>query len=204
MIKCAAGSIETIFYYCHLFGGALSGFFPKTTMDLLHIIKARRSVRRFQQAPFAEELLNQVLEAGQYAPSAGNVQPWRFFVVRNGEKLQQLADAALGQTWILSAPLVIVVCADLARSQTSYGRRGSELYALQDSAAAIQNMLLTVTSVGLAACWVGAFREELAARVVGVDGKNMRPVALIPIGYAAEPAAAPQKRPLEEIVEYMD
>ncbi|MEW5919791.1 MAG: nitroreductase family protein [Bacillota bacterium] len=173
-------------------------------MDILSLIKARRSVRRFQTIPFPEELLTRMLEAGQAAPTAGNVQPWQFFVVRNREKQAQLADAALGQTWILSAPVIIVVCADLARSRSSYGRRGSELYAIQDSAAAIQNILLTATALGIASCWVGAFREELAAQLIGVDGQNMRPVALIPLGYAAEPTAAPPKRALGEIVEYID
>ncbi len=161
-------------------------------------------MRRFKKDPFPPELLTQLLEAGQAAPSAGNVQPWKFFVVRNRGKQVQLSDAALGQTWILSAPVIIVVCANLARCRSSYGQRGGELYALQDTAAAIQNILLTATANGLAGCWVGAFREELAAQVIGVDQKIMRPVALLPIGYHGETAAAPQKLPLDEIVEYLD
>ncbi len=173
-------------------------------METLSVIKSRRSVRRFQKTPFPEELLVKILEAGQAAPSAGNVQPWRFFVVRNREKKLRLADAALGQSWLLNAPVIIAVCADLDRSQRSYGRRGSELYALQDTAAAIQNMLLAVTSLGLAACWIGAFREDLVAPLLGVDGKKMRPVALIPIGYAAEAATAPPKFKLDDVVEYVD
>jgi nitroreductase len=173
-------------------------------MDVLSLIKNRRSVRRFKKDPFPVELVNQLLEAGQAAPSAGNVQPWKFFVVRNREKQMQLSDAALGQAWILSAPVIIVVCADLARSRSSYGQRGGELYALQDTAAAIQNILLTSTAAGLASCWVGAFREDLAAQVIGVDRQSMRPVALIPIGYPDATATAPQKRALSEIVKYLD
>ncbi len=185
-------------------GGAGLELCFQIKMDVLSLIKTRRSVRLFKKDPFPPELLTQLLEAGQAAPSAGNVQPWKFFVVRNREKQVQLSDAALGQTWILSAPVIVVVCADLARSRSSYGQRGGELYALQDTAAAIQNMLLTVTANGLAGCWVGAFREELAAQVMGVDRQSMRPVALIPIGYPAETATAPHKRTLNEIVEYLD
>ena len=174
------------------------------TMDILDLIKKRRCVRHFKEEPFPPALLTRLLEAGQAAPTAGNVQPWRFYVVRNREKQERLCDAALGQMWIRSAPVVIVVCADLDRSRISYGRRGGELYALQDTAAAIQNILLTATAAGLAACWVGAFREELAAQIIGVDQQKMRPVALIPIGYAAETPGAPAKRPLDETVEYLD
>ena len=161
-------------------------------------------MRQFKQDPFPTEILAKLLEAGQTAPTAGNIQPWKFFVVRNREKQAKLSDAALGQTWILSAPIIIVVCADLKRSSSSYGQRGKELYALQDTAAAIQNILLTATANGLAGCWVGAFREELAAQVLGVDHKSMRPVALLPIGYPAKTTTAPQKRTLDEIVEYLD
>jgi len=173
-------------------------------MDILDLIKKRRSVRRFKNDPFPPALLTRLLEAGQAAPSAGNVQPWRFYVVRNREKQEQLCDAALGQMWIRSAPIVIVVCADLERSRIPYGRRGAELYALQDTAAAIQNILLTATAAGLATCWVGAFREEPVAQIVGVDPQKMRPVAIIPIGYAAETPDTPAKRPLHETVEYID
>lgn len=173
-------------------------------MDVFSAIKGRRSVRQFKKEPFPGELLTKLLEAGQTAPTAGNIQPWKFFVVRNREKQVKLSDAALGQSWILSAPIIIVVCADLKRSGSSYGQRGRELYALQDTAAAIQNILLTATAYGLAGCWVGAFREELAAQVVGVDQLSMRPVALLPIGYPEETTTAPQKRTLEEIVEYLD
>ena len=173
-------------------------------MDVFNSIMARRSVRRFKKDPFPSELLTKLLEAGQAAPTAGNVQPWKFYVVRNREKQVQLSDAALGQTWVLSAPVIIVVCADLSRSRSSYGQRGGELYALQDTAAAIQNILLVATASGLATCWVGAFREDLAAQVIGVDQKSMRPVALIPIGYPAETVPAPLNRGLDEIVVYLD
>ena len=181
-----------------------AGDLVQPAMDILDLIKKRRSVRRFKDDPFPPALLTRLLEAGQAAPTAGNVQPWRFYIVRNREMKEQLCDAALGQMWIRDAPVVIVVCADLERSRISYGRRGSELYALQDTAAAIQNILLTAAAAGLAACWVGAFREEPAAQIIGVDQQKMRPVALIPIGYAAETPDTPVKRPLFETVEYLD
>lgn len=173
-------------------------------MEVFEAIKRRRSIRRFKEEPFPEDLLKKLLDAARMAPSAGNVQPWKFFVVRNKDIQAKLADAALGQTWMLSAPVMIVVCADLDRAKASYGRRGSELYALQDTAAAIQNILLGATGAGLASCWVGAFREEMAANILGIDYDVLRPVAIIPLGYPAESSRVPPKRGLDEITQYID
>lgn len=178
-------------------------WFP-VQMDVLTSIKTRRSVRGFEKDPIPEETLQKLLEAGHAAPTAGNVQPWRFFVVHNRDIQQMLVDAALGQTWMLTAPVILVVCADLERCRRSYGQRGEELYALQDTAAAIQNILLTATAAGLATCWVGAFREEPAAEVLQLDRQKVRPLALIPVGYPKDTTTAPPKLALEEVVEYRD
>ena len=97
-------------------------------------------------------------------------------------------------------PVIIVVCAELARSAASYGQRGYTLYALQDTAAAIENILLCAVEKGLGCCWVGAFREEVVAQVLGLDTKINRPVAMIPIGYPAEEALVPVKRPLNDLI----
>jgi nitroreductase len=173
-------------------------------MDVFTAIKTRQSIRSFRAEPFPEETLKKLLDAARYAPSAGNVQPWKFFVVRNKDIQAKLADAALGQEWMVLAPVIVVVCADLTRATTFYGRRGSELYALQDTAAAIQNMILSAVEAGLACCWVGAFREEIAARILNINPQVLRPVAMIPLGYPAESPARTPKRPLEEIIEYID
>jgi len=94
-----------------------------------------------------------------------------------------------------------VVCANQTLSARGYGVRGINLYCLQDTAAAIQNMLLAACALGLAACWVGAFNEEEATRVLKIPN-GVRPVAIIPVGYPAETPEARWKRPLSEIVHY--
>jgi len=86
-------------------------------------------------------------------------------------------------------------------SAQGYGTRGSSLYCLQDTAAAIQNLLLAASALGLAACWVGAFHEEEARRVLNIPN-GVRPVAIIPMGYPAQVPEARWKRPLSEIVHY--
>ncbi len=173
-------------------------------MDVFTAIKKRRSVRRFKKDAFPQEALDRMLEAARMAPSAGNVQPWKFFVVRNKEVQRQMANAALGQRWMAEPPVMLVVCAELPRSAAAYGRRGAELYALQDTAAAIENLLLCAVEEGLAACWVGAFREKVAADALGLDLERLRPIALIPLGYPAEDPSPPSKRPLKEVTEYVD
>lgn len=169
-------------------------------MDVFEAVKKRRSVRNFKEDPFPEEILFQLLEAARFAPTAGNVQPWKFYIVKNKEIQSKLAEAALAQSWLTTPPVIIVVCAELARSAASYGQRGYTLYALQDTAAAIENILLCAVEKGLGCCWVGAFREEVVAQVLGLDTKINRPVAMIPIGYPAEEALVPVKRPLNDLI----
>lgn len=171
--------------------------------DLLEIIKTRRSVRSFKNENFSENILMKILEAARWAPSAGNIQPWELYVVRNQEYKKGLAKAALGQMFLAEAPVVIVVCAIPARSGRRYRERGEKLYCIQDTAAAIQNILLISSSYGLGSCWVGAFDEEGVRRVLGL-GPDLRPVALIPIGYPDQEPSVPERRSLEEFIHIID
>jgi nitroreductase len=157
-------------------------------MDVFEAMEKRRSVRSFDAArDVPEEMIEEMLRCGCQAPSAGNVQPWRFIVVRDKELKSRLAAAARGQGYVSEAPVVIVVCADLAAHSLSYGQRGVE-----HTAAAIENMLLAATALGLGTCWVGAFREEEAAEVLHLV-KDLRPMALVLVGYATHESPQPRK-----------
>jgi nitroreductase len=96
---------------------------------------------------------------------------------------------------------VIVVCADENRSSTRYGKRGEMLYCIQDTAAATQNILLTAYSLGLGACWVGAFNEDEAKKALKTP-KGTRPVAIIPVGYPNRTPSERGRRPLNQIVHH--
>jgi nitroreductase len=168
-------------------------------LELFEAIRLRRSTRAFTEEEVSEEEVKKLLEAARLAPSAGNIQPWSFVVVRDANIKRRLAEAALNQFFIEEAPVVIVVCADSNRSGQSYGSRGTDLYCIQDTAAAIQNLLLGAVALGLGTCWVGAFQEDMVRVVLGVP-KGLRPVAIIPIGRPAEKPNPPYKRPLEEVV----
>ena len=170
-------------------------------MDVLEAIRGRRSIRAFKSKKVTQETVEKLLDAASWAPSAGNIQPWEFIVIRKPEIKRALAEAALDQTFIEEAPVVIVVCANKNRSSQGYGIRGKTLYCLQDTAASIQNILLTAYSLGLGTCWIGAFREEEAREILKIP-QGIRPVAIIPVGYPAETPPPRNRRPISQIVHY--
>ena len=170
-------------------------------MEVFKAIKERRSVRAFTPEMVSEEEIMKIIDAARWAPSAGNIQPWEFVIVRRPEIKRGLSAAALNQTFIEEAPVVIVVCANENRSSWGYGERGRTLYCLQDTAAATQNMLLAAYALGLGTCWVGAFREEDVRRVLNIP-RGVRPVAIVPVGHPAEKPRPRPRRSLREIVHY--
>lgn len=170
-----------------------------SVMDVFEAIYGRRSVRAFSEKDVTGAQLIKILDAGRQAPSAGNLQPWELVIVRDSKRKMALAHAAFGQYFIAEAPVVVVVCVHPARSARRYGDRGVGLYCLQDTAAFIQNVLLASHAIGLGSCWVGAFDEARAAQVIEAPD-NIRPVAIIPIGFPAESPSAPPRRILEDIV----
>lgn len=170
-------------------------------MDLFETIKNRRSVRAFTQEDVSEEEVKKLIDAARWAPSAGNIQPWEFIIVRKPEIKRGLSIAALHQIFIEEAPVVIVVCANRIRSGRVYGARGTNLYCLQDTAAATQNMLLAAYALKLATCWVGAFKEEEAKKTLNLPDR-VRPVAIISVGHSAKRPTTRSRRPLSKIVHY--
>ena len=154
-------------------------------MDVFECIITRASVRSYEKKDVPNELIGQMLEAAVRAPSAGNIQPWEFIVVKDIEIKKELASAALKQRHVEEAPVVIVVCAGHEKSADKYGERGKSLYCIQDTAAAIENMVLTAHSLGLGTCWVGAFEEDEVRSILNIPQK-LRPVALITVGFPRE------------------
>ncbi|MEM4728303.1 MAG: nitroreductase family protein [Thermoplasmata archaeon] len=169
-------------------------------MELVEAIEGRRSVRAFKNEELPEGFIEEAVRVGNLAPSAGNLQARDFVVVRDAGTKKRLAEAALGQDFIAEAPVVLVVCAN-ARRIAHYGERGRELYMLQDTAAAIENILLYVHSKGLGSCWVGAFNEAEVSEALGLPNW-VRPVAILPIGVPAERPAKRRRLALSEILHH--
>jgi nitroreductase len=152
-------------------------------MDILELIKSRRSIRKYRPEPVSEKELDKILEAGRWAPSAGNRQPWKFIVLRSAEVREALAEAIPTGRFISSAPLGIVVTINPKASS----------HPIEDGAAATQNMLLEAHSLGLGACWIGrasgTANEERAKRILNIpEDENI--LSIIAIGH---PAESPEK-----------
>lgn len=167
------------------------------------LFERRFSCRSYADAPLDREALTPLLDAARWAPSGGNLQPWRFVVVSDHELQRQLARAAYNQDFLAQAPVVVVVCAVPEESVRIYGDRGRDLYCLQDTAAAAENLLLAATEHGLGGCWVGAFDELRVGRVLGLTN-GWRPVALLALGHPAEAEPRRSRRPIDEIVLWLD
>jgi nitroreductase len=170
-------------------------------MDLFDAIKGRRSIRKFKKDPVDDEILRKVIEAGIWAPSAGNLQSWEVVVVKKSETKEKLVAAAYLREFLAEAPLILVLCANQHACAASYNDRGRELYCVQDASCAGQNILLAVHALGLGACWVGAFDEDLVVRTLHLT-PELRPVALIPMGYPDENPLPPPRDDLGEFIHY--
>ncbi|HEY1197654.1 MAG TPA: nitroreductase family protein [Thermoplasmata archaeon] len=166
-------------------------------MEFPELIQRRRSTRSYSADPVDPVALDRILHTVSRAPSAGNLQAYRIFVVRSAQKRHALAVAAGGQEFLEQAPIDLVFFADPDRSATRYGKRGASLYAIQDATIAATFAVLAATDEGLSTVWVGAFDESAVRAVCGETG--LRPVALVAIGHAAETPGETTRRSLGEI-----
>lgn len=169
---------------------------------VMEAIAKRRSIREYKPVPVSAELIHQLLEAACMAPSAGNLQSWFFYVIENSGLKRELSQVTVSGKIIENAPVTILVCALPEQAASRYGERGAWLYCLQDTAAAVQNMLLAATALGLATCWIGAFSEEEVAAALDLPVEQ-RPVAMVTVGYGAEDAQAPVKKPAAAVSRWL-
>ena len=167
-------------------------------MDVMNVIKTRKSVRAFLARPVEDEKLYAVLEAARLAPSASNRQEWRFVIVREPETRKKLAAAAAGQAFVGEAPVLIVACAE---TDGHVMRCGQPCYPI-DVAIALDHMSLAAVELGLGSCWIGAFDENKVKEILHIP-EEIRVVELMPVGYPSNPAVIQKKRlPLDRIVKY--
>jgi nitroreductase len=168
------------------------------TMDVEKAIEERHSVRVFTGEEVPMEIIQETLRLGNLAPSAGNLQARDFIIVKDKEMKQKLTKAAFGQKFVEEASVVLVVCCNMNRIK-NYGERGETLYAIQDASAAVQNMMLYLTSKGYGTCWVGAFDEKEVGRLMELPD-CARAVAMIPIGKPKEAGRTSPRMELDTIV----
>lgn len=164
-------------------------------MDILNLLKSRRSVRIYQDKPVPHDLLLQILEAGRWAPTGANLQPWHFIVVTDPETRKEIGKVArfffIKSSHVEKAPVVLVLGFDTQKGK--YGR--------YDATLAGGNMMTMATSLGLGTCWIGAFEEPRVKEILEIP-KNIDVIALITLGYPGEKSEAPPRVELEKIVHW--
>jgi len=169
-------------------------------------ILRRRTVRDFRPDPVPYELLELVVRAACNAPTSGNLQPWEFYRVVTPSVRERLVAATFGgysrtapsQAWLADAPELLVVCCDPVRTTARYGEDGPR-YARLDVAAAIENMLVAATALGLGSAWVGGFREAEVRQALGLD-PDLEPVGIVAIGYPRTEPPAPYRLPVADVL----
>jgi nitroreductase len=162
-------------------------------MDVMQAIKGRRSIRLYSSKEVEDDNLKMVLEAGRLAPSAANMQDWRFIVVKDESTRKRLADAAGGQKFVGTAPVVLVGCGTVEREMHC----GQLTYPI-DVSIAMSFMILEAYELGLGTCWLGHFNESEVKKILGIP-EQIRVVAMTPLGY---PSENPEQRPRKKLSEF--
>ncbi|MGD2205356.1 MAG: nitroreductase family protein [Anaerolineae bacterium] len=161
---------------------------------LLWLMQSRRSIRRYQDRPVPDELIEQMLEAARLAPSAANSQPWRFVVVRDPELRRRVAQHAASYfiRWahVDEAPLLIVLCGQAGRT-----------YLHTDVALAGMQLMLQAHVLGLGTCWVGALQRKPLTQLLRVP-KEIEIVGLLTVGFPAEQPKPTPRKPLADLIHY--
>lgn len=165
-------------------------------MEVFECIKSRRAVRKFLRKDVPWEQISLILDAGRMAPTAGNLQNFKFVVVLDEDKKKAIAEACVKQFWIAEASVLIIIIGEPEKAKRFYGERGVNLYTIQNCATAAENMMLEATNLGLGSCWVGAFPEDAIRRILSVPDEYI-PYVIIPVGYPDEVAPEPAKFPIE-------
>lgn len=165
-------------------------------MDVYQAIRTRKSVRAYSSRTVSEDLLERILDAARLAPSANNFQEWRFVVVKDREKRENLVEAACRQTFVAQAPVVLACCAETNNHIMTCGQ---PCYPI-DVAIAIDHITLCAAAEGLGTCWIGAFYEDEVKKILQIP-PAIRVVALLPLGYPQDPEPVKKnRRSLEQIV----
>ena len=165
-------------------------------MDLYEAIRKRYSCRSYAAKPIEADKLERTLEAARLAPSAKNLQDWRFVVVTDEQKRKELAAAANEQMFIATAPAIIVGC-----SNTDHTMRCGQKIGPIDLGIAMEHIALAATAEGLASCWIGSFYPEKVRKILDIPDKA-EIIELMPLGYSADTETHKPREAIEKIVCY--
>jgi nitroreductase len=165
-------------------------------MTVIEPIRKRYSCRAYQDRPIEQEKLGSVFEAARLAPSAKNMQDWRFVVVTDTEKKRRLAEAANSQMFIADAGAVIAAC-----SNSDHIMRCGQAIGPIDVAIALEHICLQAAELGLATCWIGSFYPEKVKAILDIP-KDVAVIELMALGYPADERKEPRRERIEKIICY--
>ena len=171
-------------------------------MEFFDALKARRSIRQFTDRPVSADEIMKLIDAAISAPNACNMQSWHFYVVTDAAVKTKLAEEKVVAEWATTAPVIFVVCTAADKICERFGKIGEELFAIQDTAAAIENILLCAADMGLGGCFMGAFDKEKVRRIVGMRNDH-KPVAMVPVGEPANVLPPRPRNPVEYAVTFV-
>jgi nitroreductase len=175
--------------------GEQGGETPPLQAPIVHELQRVGCVSEYDGRPIDDEALATIVSAAAWAPSAANVQPWEIVAIRSEEGRAATGDCLLDshlrpnvggdarRSWVCSAPLLLVVCLDRSRAKTRYGDIGAELFGIQDTGAAVQNMRLIALALGIKSCLVREFDRDRMAELLGLPF-HVRPLIMIAMGYS--------------------
>lgn len=167
-------------------------------MNVFRAISERSSIRSYEDKEVENDKIEKILEVGRLSPSAGNIQRWKFIVVKNKETIRQIAEASRNQMFVAEAPVVIVACSVESSHIMTCGQPAYTV----DLSIAFSYMILEAYELGLGTCWIGAFFEEPIKKILNIP-EDVRVVALTPLGYPKDNLIISKKRKnLDEIVCY--
>jgi nitroreductase len=165
-------------------------------MTVLEAIKKRYSCRSYQAKKIEQEKLDKLLEAARLAPSAKNMQDWRFVVVTDEEIKSQVAGTTNRPEVFGKAGAIIVAC-----SNSDYVMQCGQAIGPIDVSIALEHISLQATELGLATCWIGSFKTEKVRNILGIpDDINI--IELMAVGYPADSAKQPSRLSIDEIICY--
>ena len=166
-------------------------------MEFYEVLRARRSIRKFKKAPVEQDKIDRMLEAVRLAPSAKNIQPWHFLVIRD-EAVKRALGEAYPREWFAQAPVLICACGEPAKA---WVRRDGKSYLDVDVGIAIEHLVLAAASEGLATCWIGAFDAAKVKQALGLP-EGVEPIAMTPLGYADEEPRPFERRTIADFVRH--
>lgn len=168
-------------------------------MDVMEAIKVRRSIRTYKPTPIPEKKLRTVLNAARLAPSAKNLQPWKLVIVRDEDVKRELIPACNNQKWIAEAPIIIAAC---AVQDEAFEMMGGYMNSYPvDIAIALDHLTLAAVNEGLGTCWIGSFNEDKVKAVLNVP-RDVKVVALTPLGFPNEEPASKGRKHLSDLICY--